>query len=275
MNKLAALAALTLLTPCMACTLIWTDTVHPLAPPNPPVCRQNWFAPTLDASLAALLVAAAAVNGTDNGISHGQRQTEAIVDGSIALVYAGVSVVGFMRSSECMEAYSEYERWSMAHGPLGDVAQDPPVGPTLTEEELNERAWAATQEERFATERQQFENDMRDYREAHPFATAGLRVDNEGELGGVVVTAAWQSEESAEHLETLAEQTVAAHASQLFDAALKRREGLYGRLLLGVHMDTGDHVFELMEDFHPGGVLHVALHWDATTQDLSLQQAWE
>lgn len=286
MRKLAALAVLTLLTPSMACTLIWTDTVRPLQPPNPPVCRQNWFAPTLDASVAALLTAAAVVNGTDRGLPRGQRQTSAILDGSIALLYAGISVVGFVRSDECRQAYSEYERWSMAHGPLGDVPVEPampavipPANPTMAapadEEVLREQAWAQEQERRFAQEHAQFEEEMRDYRAAHPFAQAGLRVSNTGDVGDVRVLAIWQSEESAEHIETLAEQAVPAHQSLLFDRALQRREGLTGRLLLVVCMATGDHVFELMADFYADHVLHAELLFDQTSQDLVLQQAWE
>ena len=277
MNKLAAVAALTLMTPCMACTFIWTDTVHPLQPPNPPLCRENWFAPTLDASVAGLLGAAAIVVATDSGQSRAQRQTNAILDGSVALLYAGVSVLGFVRTQECSEAHAEYERWAWGHGPLGDAVPSlpPPPETPLSEEEFNEQVWQQEQDLRFAAERQQFENDIRLYREAHPFGLASLRVTNATDSTDTTVAVLWQSEESAEHLETLPDQPLPAHENALFNNVLKRREGLQGRLLLGVHTATGEDWFELVEEYHPGATLHATLAWDTAMQQLTLDQVWE
>ena len=277
-RRAASVATVLLLTHASACSLYWTQSADPFVAPNPPLCEPDVLAPSLDAVLTAAL-AAAAVGYVWGDPRSSVRRQGAIIDGSIAAIFAASGTLGFVRMSRCMEAHDQYRRWLRdsglpPEGQPGTLRDGPWLNPpVLTEEAVAEKAWQEEQERRFAAERVDHTGALESMRQDHPMVFASLRISNEG--GDSTFAVRVRMEDTEEDLQTLDPQTLPAHGQSVYSNALQVRTGVPAEVTLVVRTGPSETVLPLDAALHAGGTLHVTFGWDAAAGRFALQQSWD
>ena len=264
------------------CSLYWTQSVDPFVPPNPPLCDADLLAPSLD-TIMTVALAAAAVGYVSVDPRSAVRRQSAIVDGSLAALFAASGTLGFWRLNQCMTAQSHYRQWLHDAGLLtaeGALRQPPggaffnPPARNLEDEEDAEQQWQDEQARRFASEQVQHSAEMEAYRRAHPMILATLRLTN-ATGGDSAFAVRVRMEDTEEDFQSLEAQPVAAQASALFANALQVREGVAAELMLVISTGPTETVLPLDAALHAGGILHATFDWDAKAGRFVLQQVWE